>query len=312
MDSLPEWPEADKALEQNQPQQTASKDPIPEIPPGRPRDRNIEFGAVDEEIDAPGQLDSRRESRSHSPVPDQAGRQTTNPPAPPRSMPAVPPPAASTLGAYNWYEQNRFRPVNRTTRGQGGYRGSGRGAGRGYDGTSRTLWGRKNDDQNCELPEYFTNHDHGGDARDDEGQYGFDPAMTLQKPVDIPSKLTDLETVYYETAKYSGTGIDSDFFNIKHNMFVDTCKRFEVPEEAYDRAFPIMLKGLVLDYYVNSLANKGYSYPDLQGKIKAHFEPPTTINRYRQEWQKLSLKSTMQKNEGKSMQEALTIMTNRM
>ncbi|KAM3426530.1 hypothetical protein MY4824_009932 [Beauveria thailandica] len=92
MDSLPEWPEEDKDLEQNQPQQTASKDPIPETPSGRPRDRNIEFEAVDEEIDAPGQLDSRRESRSHSPVPDQAGRQTTNPPAPPRSMPAVPPP----------------------------------------------------------------------------------------------------------------------------------------------------------------------------------------------------------------------------
>ena len=45
-------------------------------------------------------------------------------------------------------------------------------------------------------------------------------------------------------------------FDQKLTIFYDICERVELPKEAIMKAFPIMLKGLALDYFYNNHMSK--------------------------------------------------------
>lgn len=60
--------------------------------------------------------------------------------------------------------------------------------------------------------------------------------------------------------KYGGTG---DNFRLKVTILYDICIRCDVPEVAYAKALPIMLKGLALDFYYSMLSTANLSFQDL-------------------------------------------------
>jgi hypothetical protein len=66
-------------------------------------------------------------------------------------------------------------------------------------------------------------------------------------------------------------GYNNNFKN-KQTIFENVCKRADLPLEQYMRAFPIMFKGLVQDYYYNNQLSK-YLYHDACEKIRTFFEP---------------------------------------
>ena len=60
--------------------------------------------------------------------------------------------------------------------------------------------------------------------------------------------------IYTEKSKY---GKNKDSFNFKLTIFYNICGRADVPYKAKAKIFPIMLKGLALNfYYLNNTINK--------------------------------------------------------
>jgi hypothetical protein len=60
--------------------------------------------------------------------------------------------------------------------------------------------------------------------------------------------------IYIEESKYRGNG---DNFNFKLAIFYDIYRHADVPHKAKAKAFPIILKGLTLDFfYLNNTINK--------------------------------------------------------
>jgi hypothetical protein len=55
--------------------------------------------------------------------------------------------------------------------------------------------------------------------------------------------------VYPDDAKYTG---ENDNFQFKLTMFTNICQQADIPHEVALKAFPIMLKGLALDYYYSN------------------------------------------------------------
>jgi hypothetical protein len=80
--------------------------------------------------------------------------------------------------------------------------------------------------------------------------------------------IATLLKMYTDEQKYSG---DLDNFKFKYTIFLNLCKRAEVPKDAYLKAFPTMLKGAALNYYYMNCKLES-SLPDLCNNIKQHFE----------------------------------------
>ena len=67
-------------------------------------------------------------------------------------------------------------------------------------------------------------------------------------------ELSIIIKIYIEESKYKG---DKDSFNFKLTIFYDIYGRVNVPYKAKAKAFPTILKGLVLNfYYLNNTINK--------------------------------------------------------
>ena len=75
--------------------------------------------------------------------------------------------------------------------------------------------------------------------------------------------------IYTKESKYKG---NRDSFNFKLAIFHDICGCADIPYEAKAKAFPIMLKGLALDfYYLNNTINKS-SFQDICSAIQTYFK----------------------------------------
>ena len=60
--------------------------------------------------------------------------------------------------------------------------------------------------------------------------------------------------IYTKESKYKG---DRNSFNFKLTIFYNIYRRADVPHKAKAKAFPIMLKGLALNFfYLNNTINK--------------------------------------------------------
>jgi len=65
-------------------------------------------------------------------------------------------------------------------------------------------------------------------------------------------EIVNAAKIYTEKQKYGGTNKSLDY---KLTIFYDICNQADVPQEAYLKAFPTMLKGLALDhFYTNQLS----------------------------------------------------------
>ena len=73
---------------------------------------------------------------------------------------------------------------------------------------------------------------------------------------DYGQELGIMIKIYTKKSKYGG---DGDSFDFKLAIFHDIYRRANVLYKAKAKAFPIMLKGLVLDfYYLNNTINKSF------------------------------------------------------
>jgi hypothetical protein len=81
--------------------------------------------------------------------------------------------------------------------------------------------------------------------------------------------LSNITKIYIEEWKY---GDRQDNFNLKLVIFRDICARVELPENAYKKALPIMLKGRALEYYYTGLIQKNLEFNQLCTAIEQHFE----------------------------------------
>ena len=70
--------------------------------------------------------------------------------------------------------------------------------------------------------------------------------------------------IYTEESKYGG---NRDSFNFKLTIFYNICRRANILYKVKAKAFPIILKGLVLDFfYLNNTINKS-SFQDICSAI---------------------------------------------
>ena len=75
--------------------------------------------------------------------------------------------------------------------------------------------------------------------------------------------------IYTKESKYKGNG---NSFNFKLAIFHDICGHANILYKAKAKAFPIMLKGLVLDFfYLNNTINKS-SFQDIYSTIQTSFK----------------------------------------
>jgi len=70
--------------------------------------------------------------------------------------------------------------------------------------------------------------------------------------------------------RYDGT---SSHFDYKLSIFHNVCQRFDLPREAYMRAFPCMLKGLAEAHYYNGRLSQ-LSFDDACNNMRAYFQGP--------------------------------------
>ena len=80
-----------------------------------------------------------------------------------------------------------------------------------------------------------------------------------------------------------------------------------MPKDAYSKAFPIMLKGVTLNYYYISYKLNPYItlLSDLCHNIKQHFEGAEYKQNILIKWNNLTLRKEINKNPGKSIKDYL-------
>ena len=111
--------------------------------------------------------------------------------------------------------------------------------------------------------------------------------------------MADVAKIYTDEQKYDGT---NGSFDHKLTIFLDICKRADVPEEALMRAFPTMLKGLALDRYYNALLSQR-TYQEAYNNIRGFFKGPGYYRRNLDQWNAISLALITAKNPEKSSYE---------
>lgn len=72
----------------------------------------------------------------------------------------------------------------------------------------------------------------------------------LNTSVGHGTELLNLAKIYTDDAKYRGRNYS---FIFKPAIFHDICSMADVPLETKIKAFPTILKGLVLDYYYSNI-----------------------------------------------------------
>ena len=112
--------------------------------------------------------------------------------------------------------------------------------------------------------------------------------------------------MYNEDMKYSGH--NSSFRN-KRTIFEDVYQRADLPPNQYMRAFPIMLKGLALDYYYNTGLSK-LSYLETCEKLRTFFEPPEYYRANLNKWNSITLNTVAASHPDKTIGEAVQLLVN--
>jgi hypothetical protein len=116
----------------------------------------------------------------------------------------------------------------------------------------------------------------------------------------------EVAKMYNEDMKYSGH--NSSFRN-KRTIFEDVCQRADLPPNQYMRAFPIMLKGLALDYYYNTGLSK-LSYLETCEKLRTFFEPPEYYRANLNKWNSITLNTVAASHPDKTIGEAVQLLVN--
>ena len=103
--------------------------------------------------------------------------------------------------------------------------------------------------------------------------------------------------IYIKESKYRG---NKDSFNFKLAIFYNICGYINILYKAKAKAFPIMLKGLVLNFfYLNNTINKS-SFQDIYNAIQTYFKGLEYKRSILAHWNTILLKLIIDKSKGKS------------
>ena len=115
--------------------------------------------------------------------------------------------------------------------------------------------------------------------------------------------------IYTKKSKYRN---NRDSFNFKFAIFYNICRRTNILYKAKAKAFPIMLKGLALDFfYLNNTINKS-SFQDICSAIQNYFKGLKYKRGVLVYWNAISLKSIIDKNKEKSTADCLQLLLNKL
>lgn len=84
-------------------------------------------------------------------------------------------------------------------------------------------------------------------------------------------KLLNLATIYIDDTQYNGC---NNSFTFKLAIFYNICLRTKILTEAKIKAFPILLKDLVLDYYYSNISISviTINFNQVYNSIRNYFE----------------------------------------
>ena len=112
--------------------------------------------------------------------------------------------------------------------------------------------------------------------------------------------------MYTDEAKYSG---ENDSFTFKLTIFHDICARADVPHEIKLKEFSTMVTGLALEYYYSNVSiSTSVTFDEVCNSIRTYFEGSEHRKSVLSRWNMTTLKSIMEKSEGKPMEECLQLL----
>ena len=87
--------------------------------------------------------------------------------------------------------------------------------------------------------------------------------------------------------KYDGSPTES--LNYKFTIFIDQCKKAEIPSALLPMAFPTMLQSMALEYYYSSCQSVNLTASQLLERFQAHFEGEEHRHNMLHEWNSVNL-----------------------
>ena len=170
-----------------------------------------------------------------------------------------------------------------------------------------------------ETPQYQQSH----------GTYQQAPENTYRQPSYTPAQeedqeqqheeysntstkqLTDLMKVYNDDEK-KFSGELYDILNNKLQIFFDCCTKVGVSKTQYKNAYSIMLRGRASKFYYHNLVNRNYSFDDMIGLTRNHFETEENRQFYLTEWKEMTLTKVTRENPEKSPLECFELVVDKL
>jgi len=127
------------------------------------------------------------------------------------------------------------------------------------------------------------------------------PSIKATAAVNYGRDLATLVKMYTEKSKYSG---EDDNFDRKLMIFNDLCNRVDIPQEAKIKGFPMMLRGIALDFYYENKATYT-TFNDICNAVRNHFKGLEYKRGVLIKWNAITLKTVIMKNKSKSAGDCL-------
>ncbi len=124
----------------------------------------------------------------------------------------------------------------------------------------------------------------------------------------IGKQITELVQLYTKEQKYDRT---NSSFDHKLKLFENKYKRIELPEEAFMKAFPVILKGLAEDHFNNNKLSE-LPFNKACANIYNFFERPNYYRQNLDEWNNTTLFSISTKNPNKTIYENVQLLINKL
>jgi hypothetical protein len=117
---------------------------------------------------------------------------------------------------------------------------------------------------------------------------------TIQYPgqSNLAKTISEIGKIYSDGQKYDGS---NGAFDHKLTIFLDICKRVELPEEALQKAFPTMLKGAAEDHYYTNMLSK-MTWETACNHIRNYYEGTAFHRKNLDKWNSITLSTIIAEN----------------
>ncbi|KAL0929723.1 uncharacterized protein CTRU02_215366 [Colletotrichum truncatum] len=128
----------------------------------------------------------------------------------------------------------------------------------------------------------------------------------------IGKQLTEFAKLYPDDMKYSGDMYD--VLEKKMPVFVDHCRMLGIHTSQYNRALPLILKGIAKTYFYASIKviNPQPNFETMINQLKSHFETRERQQAYVTQWNTTTLPQIIRDNPGKTKSECFDILCDKL